>query len=144
MDLIFFHLFVVFISCIAVIYAPSSSFEFFRNLFILSASMGYDFWCTYTAGKTLQAKWYKRIGMLGFVFFLILFVVSLMGLTNILELNNTEIGDWVFTTSKYVMFSFSASLTPLLFLILVVPNFLVASEFWIKPRTAETERRKTR
>ena len=142
MGLIFFHLFVVFVSCMAVIYAPSSSFEFFRNLFILSASMGYDFWCTYTAGKTSQANWYKIIGLLGFVFFLILFAISLMGLTNMLEVSSTETGNWIFATSNSVMFDFSASLRPLIFLIVVVPTFLVASEFLVKPKT--TERRKTR
>ena len=69
------HTLVVIFSCCVVVYKPSNGFEFFRNLTILGASMGYDFWSTYSQLGDNDAKLELRklTNFLGLVFFVAVF-----------------------------------------------------------------------
>lgn len=128
----FFHLAAVIISCVVINIFPSSGFEFFRSLVVLSASMGYDFWTIVQTGEKYSSMWYKRMGMLGVILFFLLFLLGILGLVGIFELDADMIN---ISTTKISVVQCSIPFQWIIKMILFIPPGLVfVSDFFFKPR----------
>ena len=127
-----FHLSAVFVSCVIVNIRPLDGFEFFRSLIVLSAGMGYDFWTMAQTGQRFGAKWYRRAGIVGFVFFFLLFWIGVLGLTRILELSAsmTEL-----STTNLSIVQISIPFQGVVHAILILPVALVVmADTFFKPK----------
>lgn len=119
----FFRFVAIVISCGAVAYEPSSSFEFFRNLIVLSAGMSYDFWSKYVerVNKSGISTWREQINIWGFAFFIVLFLIGFFGLTDFLTID-LNVSPHILRTSEKNMLQYQLmEVDILLFAIMIFP-----------------------
>lgn len=138
------HILVVILSCCVVVYKPSNGFEFFRNLVILGASLGYDFWSTYlnrviTIGKS---SWREKVNLVGVVFSVALCLLGLFGLCDAFELDMENFPHSVKTTQSVLFDVTIIELETLLLSILVIPVALVVADGVLKPSQVQVSERR--
>lgn len=126
------HLVVVLISCTAVVYKPSIGLEFFRNLLVLSTGIGYDFWSTYLIRTQENNQIGQGINLIGVIFFIIEFIISVFGLFNILEIDFNQEPHMI-KTSNLIIFDWDIiNLNFITQLTMGLPAGLLVADQWQK------------
>ena len=107
---------------------PASSQSYFTGLLIFAAGLVYDYFSIYVTGKFENDTYHKYLGLIGGILAIIYLIISLFGLTDVIELN---IGgkNILVESSSDLIFSFGVNLNILL-VILSVFVFLAGFEMY--------------